>query len=269
MLEGPHGLPDRHPAAIEGSAAALSGGAQKFGLQREVDDLRDPHFRPQQGRIQRQTGISCHSHRSGVDQAVRPFRRRCNVIGRRDHPVGVVSCDSARQRFGALMVPVDDEELLHAQAHHGVSDGRAGPSCAEQHHAPPRRIAQLLPEGYGEARAIGVEAFAPAFAEDHRVDGADGACLFGEPGQQGQRSLLARMRDVQTVEARRFGRVDQPRQIGNAAPVPGEIDQLIVQSEPLAPGFLLVQSGREGFLNPLADQADQEFPLLHLSSGNP
>ena len=136
-------------------------------------------------------------------------------------------------------------------------------------HLHPRRVAQLLCERPGEARAIGVEAFAPAFAEDHRVDGADGACLFGEPGQQGQRSLLARMRDVETVEARRFGRVDQPRQIGNAAPVPGEIDQLIVQSESLAPGFLLVQRGREGFLNPLADQADQEFALIHLSPGNP
>src|SRR6195256_4872031 len=49
MLEGAHGLPDHHAAAVEGAAAALPGGTQKLRLQREIDDLRYPPFRSQQG----------------------------------------------------------------------------------------------------------------------------------------------------------------------------------------------------------------------------
>src|SRR6266850_1979310 len=90
-------------------------------------------------------------------------------------PAWVLSSDSARKQFGALAVPVDDEELLHSERHRGVGDGRTRAPGAKEHHAPPRCIAQLPSEGHGESRAIGVEAFAPAFAEDHRVDGADGA----------------------------------------------------------------------------------------------
>src|SRR5438094_9866259 len=71
LLKGPHGLPDHHAAAVEGAAAAGAGGAQKLGLEREIDDVRHPYFRSQQGRIERQTGMSRHSPRSGVDQAVR------------------------------------------------------------------------------------------------------------------------------------------------------------------------------------------------------
>src|SRR2546428_12301790 len=66
MLEGPHRLPDHHTAAVEGAAAAAPGGAQKLGLEREIDDLRHPHLRPQQGRIERETGMSRPSRRSGV-----------------------------------------------------------------------------------------------------------------------------------------------------------------------------------------------------------
>jgi len=261
MLEGPHRLPDHHAATVEGAAAALPGGTQKLGLKREIDDFRHPHFRPQQRRIERQTGMSSHSHRSGVDQAVRAFHRRRKVIGGRDCPAGVVSCDSAREHFGTLVIPVDDEELLHSEAHRGVSDGRTRPPGTEEHHAPPPCVAQLLPEGHGEARAIGVEAFAPTFAEDDRVDGADGVRVLGQLGQQRQHGLLARVRDVEAAEARRLDRVDQPRQIGDTAPVLGEIDQPIVQGQAVVLRFLLVQSRRKGFLDSLSDQADQKVTL--------
>src|SRR6266849_7761046 len=111
MLKGPHRLPDHHTATVEGAAATLYGGAQKFGLKREIDDLRHPHCRSQQGLIERQARMSRHSRRSGVDQAVSAPRGRCELIGGRNRPAGVVSSDSARQRFGALVVLVDDEEL--------------------------------------------------------------------------------------------------------------------------------------------------------------
>ena len=147
-----------------------------------------------------------------VDQAVRAFRRGCELVGSR-HSARAVSRDSARQRFGALVVPVDDEKPLHPEAHRSVGDGRARAPGAEENDLPSRCIAQLLRERPGEAQAIGVEAFALALAEDHRVDGADGARILGQLGEQRQHGLLARVRDVEAVETRRLGRVDQPRQI--------------------------------------------------------
>src|SRR6266536_3897300 len=84
-----------------------------------------------------------------------------------------------------------------------------------------------------------------------------------------QHGLLARVRDVEAVEARRLGRVDQPRQIGDTGPALGEVDQPIAQSQSLTPGLLLVQRGRKRCLDSLSDQADQEFALRHLSPGSP
>jgi len=71
-----------------------------------------------------------------------------------------------------------------------MGDGGARAAGAEEHDAPPRSIGQLLSERHGEARAIGIEAFALAIAEDHGVDSADGARVRGKLVSSGSTACL-------------------------------------------------------------------------------
>jgi len=77
--------------------------------------------------------------------------------------------------------------------------------------------------------------------------------------QQRQHRLLARVRDVEAVEAGCLGRVDQLRRSSTHGPILDEVDQADTAVQPVILRFLLVQRGRKGFLNPLADQTTRNL----------
>jgi len=67
------------------AAATLPSSVQKSGLQREVDDIGDPHVRVEQFGLQWQAGEFGHANRRAVDHAIR--RRHCASQ--------VLACDGA------------------------------------------------------------------------------------------------------------------------------------------------------------------------------
>ncbi len=79
---------------------------------------------------------------------------------------------------------------------------------AKLHHAFERHVRQATLEGAGETGPVGVVADPLAVFQQYRVDGAQGARVIRQFVEQRNDLLLARIRDVQTVEAHPF-RCDQ------------------------------------------------------------
>src|SRR5215475_12951831 len=128
-------LEDRHAAAIKSSAPLAARDAQEFGLEREVDDLRDPMPGLEQLRRQRQAGEFGHAGRRRVDQTV-GCGHRGREIGARDRPpLPEVRRKVSGKLRGPFALPVEQGELLGAEHERRVRHGRAGATRAELHDA--------------------------------------------------------------------------------------------------------------------------------------
>jgi hypothetical protein len=249
------------PSSVQGAATPFPGGAQKLGLERHIDDFREPHLASQQGWIERHTWVARHSRRRSMDHAVGPLDHCGDVIGGREDPLRKSPCHPLRKQLCARFVAVDDEQARRTRSEDRIRYGRPGAAGPDQDNVLSGDVSEFLAERDEESRAVRVEPLALAVAEHHRIDCVDGTGFIGKLLEERQHGLLARIRDVESVESRGFGRFDQPRQIGDALPALCEVDELIVKRESLAPGFLLVQRGRARSLDSFADQTDQELGL--------
>ncbi len=96
--------------------------------------------------------------------------------------------------------------LVGAQREQGVRDGDARSPGAELDHLAGRRSRQPGPDRGGEAGGVGVVADRAVLAEDDGVDGAEALGRRVEAVEVLDDQLLARVRDVERVEARAAGR---------------------------------------------------------------
>ena len=88
QAEGLGRLEDQHAASRQRLAATGTGTGQQFRLQRPVDDVRNPHLRPQQLLRQRHSGLRLHPNGGRVDQPV-GVAHLCGQIAGVDWPYPV------------------------------------------------------------------------------------------------------------------------------------------------------------------------------------
>ena len=177
--------------------------AQQFGLQRPVDDFGHPQAGVQQPGGQRQSGVGGHPRRRGMHEAVGAGQSAASVMGARG--VRPARAEVPVQRMPPA--PPHGRECVHdgqapaAQSEHGVRDGRPRASRAELHD--PSSGASGSPRANEAANPGDVRVVAnrtPAL-EDDGVDRAERLGLRGERVKVLDDELLARMGDVQPVEA--------------------------------------------------------------------
>jgi hypothetical protein len=97
-LNPSHCLADVHVAAIDDRAAGAPRRLQQLGLEREVDDLRDPHRGAQHLRRQRDARHLRHAGRRRMDHAGGARERRAKVLGRARALAGQVLVQPALER---------------------------------------------------------------------------------------------------------------------------------------------------------------------------
>ncbi|KGT03044.1 hypothetical protein JT30_4656 [Burkholderia pseudomallei] len=207
-------------------------------------------------------------------------RRRVNEAGRVRERVGERAAGAqprvrkARlqlvgKRARAHGVDVEERELRGAHRERRVRDGRARAARAKLHDALERRARQPARERLREARPIGVVADAPAVREAHRVDRAERGRVRRQFVEMLDHPLLARMRDVQPVEAHPFGGREQLGQRVGRQPQRVEIDAPVHVVQTLPAPLRLVHRGRQRAADPGADQADQKRTPAHRAPSPP
>ena len=92
-------LENRHPAAVQRLAPKAAGDPQQLRLQREIDDLRNPQFGPQQFRRQRHARELRHADRRACDQPVGLGHRRREIGASNRPPLA----EARRQLGGHLL----------------------------------------------------------------------------------------------------------------------------------------------------------------------
>ena len=180
------------------------------GLQRAVDDVGDPQLGPQQlGRAAAARGARPCRSAWRAPARRRPHARRRRR--RRSPPVARPGAEAVGQRGGqrrgAPRVDVEDGQPAGAEGQQGVRDGRAGAAGAEQHDA----VERARRAGPGRRRARSPTSRCCGRSRGRRakttVLTAPSAAASGESSSRcGEDELLARVRDVEPVVARRAGR---------------------------------------------------------------
>ncbi|CAH0322281.1 hypothetical protein SRABI112_05372 [Pseudomonas mediterranea] len=237
--------------------------AQQFGFQREVDDLGDPQFAPQQLDRHWHAWQFRHAHRGGVDQAVRLGHGRGQIVSGTGPASTEVLVQIVGQGFGTAEFDVKDTQGLDTFRQQRMGNGRAGTSGAHLHHGSTRNIAEAAAKTLGKPEAVGVVADALAALEHHGVHRANAAGLCRELIEQRDDRLLAGEGDVQAGEAHAFG---GGQQIGQGTAVEFqrvEVDQSIEIAHALGIAFMLVERGSARRLDACADQAGQYGAIRH------
>ena len=251
-------LVDRHAAAAQRAATERFGGLQQRGADREIDDVRDPQIAVQQFDRQRQAGQFRHAGRRRVNQAVGGGERlaRSEVAGAdlRGREALLQFVGERAARVASTSNSVSD---LRAHGQRGMRDRRTRAARAKLHHAFQRHIRQAALERARETGPVGVVADAFAVLEQHRVDRAECAGVVGEFVEQRNHRLLARIRDVQSVEAHAFGGGEQIGQRGAIELQRFQIDAAVHVVQPELAALFFVHRGSQRSADARADQADQ------------
>ena len=175
----------------------------------------------------RLTGIFYHTQRRCVDQPVRRGDRCREVQTRHRSTRPKPGTQAIRQISRSGSIGIDQRQLPDTKPQRGVGHGAACPAGTELHHPIQPHIRQPTPERGGETRCIGVVADPLAVLQHHGVHGADCTGVVGDFMQQRQHQLLARMCDVQPVEAHTLRRRQQVRQRFHAQRQRRQVDQPI------------------------------------------
>ncbi len=220
----------------------------------------------EQGGGQRQAGVGGHAGGGGVDDAVGLGQHRGQPVGGGTGGASgpEVPVQLGGEGGGPLGQRVDDGDLPGAQGERGVGDGRARAAGAELHDPLQRRVGQAPGEGRGEAGDVRVVTGGPAgVVEDDRVDRAERLGLRGERVQVLDDELLARVGDVQPVEAEVPGGAQQVAHGLGRHPEGVDVDQPVQVAQALPVGLPLVQGRAERRADAGADQSDEIRVLGH------
>ena len=222
----------------------------------------------QQVGIDGQTRVVGHPGRGAVDESVavraaappacRSRRRRTRAVGKRSASARARPVARSTSTSTTVRCSVPSESRASATA----ATRAPGP---ELDHLAHRRTRQAGAEGGGEAAGVGVVADRAALAEDHGVDRAQPGRPLVEGVQVLHHQLLARVGDVEGVEAEGAGRPDQGAHLGRGDPQRGDVDGPVdvVQSE--GPSLGHVQRWGERRPDAGSDEPDQERLLRHLA----
>ena len=190
------------------------------------------------------TPSTCPSAGSSASATLaRPVPKR--VTQRRDQPAG------------APAVGVEHVEPLAPEAEQRVGDRRTGAAGADQQRPRQRGARQSAAEALGEAGAVRVVPDRAPVAQHHRVDGAERGRLVGQLVEVLEHELLARMGDVEPVEAGLAGLLEQVADVGRRDAELVDVEHAVGVGEAEAGGLVLVQRRAQRGADAGADEPDQ------------
>ena len=228
-----------------------------MGFEREIDDVRHPQARVEEGGGDGAARIARHAERGGIDDAVGLIHGRCQ-IGADDGAVCAVNgVERGAQRLRAACVRIEQYELSGAKAHQRMGGGGPCPAGPHLHHMIERSAGQAGAHIFCKAENIAIMADKATIAKDDGVDCADLRRLFGQVVKMGDNRLLIGVRHIDARKSAKLHSVQHPAQIVRVQSFCGEIEQAIDQRLALRGRFLFMQPGRQRTLNVPADQARQ------------
>lgn len=246
--EGVGGLVDEHAAAVEDAAVVSKSGLEQRGSQGAVDEVGEPQALVEPFHGERGARVGVRADGCGVDQAVRACEFRAELLREADFGAfgSGVLVERLDEGVGALGDRVHHGEAGDAEVEQGVGDGRARTSGAEQHHVPERDFRQPSDEGRGESRDVGVVADGPALrGEDDGVDRTEARRLGGEFVQVRHDGLLARVGDVEPVEAAVPGGAGEVADVLGGEAEVVDVEKPVEVAHAVPAGLALVEVGAE------------------------
>ncbi len=198
-----------------------------------------------------------HAYGRAVHQTVgqrhqlRQLRRRTRCDGAAREEAGQL-CGACRAAGG---VHVHQVQRLHAGGEQGIGDGGTGTSRAKLDHTVQPRAREAGGERGGKAGEVGVVADEPAVLDHHGVDGAEPEGIGGDFIEVRKDQLLARMGDVQAVEAQAAGTPEQIPHGVTGQPELQQVNGAVEVAQALHIAFAFVHGGSEGRHHAVADQS--------------
>ena len=188
-----------------------------------------------------------------MDEAVGADNRLAHIV-HRPHSTAKRRGQLAHEGAGPLGNHVEDGQFVRAHVERGESGRRACPTCTKLNDAPERRAGKGLDKAAAEPSRVGVVADPSTAVENHRVDGADGACAAGELAEKRHHFLFAGVGNIQAGKAEALGGCQQLREGRVRQTQRFEIDEPVDAADSMCGCFAFMHLGRARGLNINTDE---------------
>ena len=184
-------------------------------------------------------------------------------MGALDPGLGEALAQGAGQGGAAVLVEVDHHEVVGAEGQQRIGDGHPRSPGTELDDLADRLARQPGADRGGEAGGVGVVADRAVVGEDDRVDGAEALGRRVEAVEVLDDELLARVGDVEGVEAEQPGVGEDPADVGRLEAERGDVDGAVDVGQVVGRGLPHVQCRGERRADAGAHQAHEVGVLLH------